>query len=130
MGKQKEIGWIAHFRDGTTITEAEAEWDDIPKENITSLQLKHPRTSRTFTISGNYQYFQYKRAIATSDGRKGILSRTIGAVVNGNGDCIVIEVNELSGNAVVSYDNVVRMGLNLKLFGIKLEGAKKDDTDT
>lgn len=116
----KQIGFIVHLKDGSTLTEAESEWDAIPKANISSLQLKHPGTSRTFTISGNYQYFQYKKAIAATDGRKAILSRTIGAVINREGDCIVIEANEVSGNAVVSYDNVVSMKLNLELLGIKL----------
>lgn len=119
---EKEIGWIAHFKDGATLTEVEAEWDDIQKVLITSLQLKHPGTSRTFTITGDYQYFQYKRATASSDGRKAILSRTIGAVVNdNNGDCMVIEVNEVSGNAVIKYDNVVMMKLNLELLGIRIK---------
>lgn len=121
---EKDIGWIAHFKDGSTLTEAEAEWDDIQKELITSLQLKHPKTSRTFSIAGDYQYFQYKRAIAFTDGRKGILSRTIGAVVNDNGDCMVVEVNEVSGNSVFTYDNVVMMKLNLELLGIKLKEEK------
>lgn len=120
---EKEIGFIAHLKDGKTVTEADVEWDDIPKEQITSLQLKHPGTSRTFTISGDYQYFQYKKAIALSDGRRGILSRTIGAVVSDRtGDCIVVEVNEVSGNAVIRYDNVVSMKLNLGLLGIKVKG--------
>lgn len=125
MGKEKEIliGWIAHLKGGETVTEADVEWDDVPKELISSVQLKHPGTSRTFTISGEYQYFQYKKAIALSDGRRGLLSRTIGAVVNEQGDCIVVEVNEVSGNAVIKYDNVVKMKLNLELLGIKL---KKD----
>jgi len=125
MSEEKEvlIGWIAHLKDGKTVTEADVEWDDVPKENISSVQLKHPGTSRTFTISGEYQYFQYKKAIALSDGRRGILSRTIGAVVNDyTGDCIVVEVNEVSGNAVIKYDNVIKMKLNLGLLGIKLKG--------
>ena len=123
MSKEKEIliGWIAHLKGGETVTEADVEWDDVPKENISSVQLKHPGTSRTFTISGEYQYFQYKKAIALSDGRRGILSRTIGAVVNDKGDCIVVEVNEVSGNAVIKYDNVLEMKLNLELLGIKLK---------
>lgn len=123
MRKEKEIliGWIAHLKGGETVTEADVEWDDVPKENISSVQLKHPGTSRTFTISGEHQYFQYKKAIATTDGRKAILSRTIGAVVNDTGDCIMVEVNEVSGNAVIKYDNVVEMRLNLGLLGIKLK---------
>lgn len=121
MSKEKAIGWIAHLKGGETVTEVDVEWDDVPKELISSVQLKHPGTSRTFTISGKYQYFQYKRAIARSDGRKGLLSRTIGAVVNDNGDCIVVEVNEVSGNAVIKYDNVVEMKLNLGLLGIKVK---------
>jgi len=122
MRKEKEIliGWIAHLKGGETVTEADIEWDNVPKETISSVQLKHPGTSRMFTISGDYQYFQYKRAIARSDGIKGLLSRTIGAVVNDKGDCIVVEVNEVSGNAVIKYDNVVKMKLNLELLGIKL----------
>ena len=121
MGKEKEIGWIAHLKGGETVTEADVEWDDVPKELISSVQLKHPGTSRTFTISGDYQYFQYKRAIVRSDGIKGLLSRTIGAVVNSEGDCIVVEVNEISGNAIIKYDNVVGMKLNLELLGIKVK---------
>lgn len=121
MGKEREIGWIAHLKGGETVTEADVEWDDVPKELISSVQLKHPGTSRTFTISGEYQYFQYKKAIALSDGRRGLLSRTIGAVVNEQGDCIVVEVNEVSGNAVIRYDNVMKMKLNLELLGIRLK---------
>ena len=121
MSKEKEIGWIAHLKGGETVTEADGEWDDVHKADITSVQLKHPVTSRTFTITGEYQFFQYKKAIAMSDGRRGLLSRTIGAVVNDTGDCIVVEVSEVSGNAVIKYDNVVEMKLNLELLGIKLK---------
>lgn len=122
------ILWIANLSNGKTVTEKEMDWDDLPLEEVSCLQLVDEKTGRTAFIRKRegYQFFQYKKRallvnILTGERHKTpVLWQRIGAVVNRNGDCIYIEMNPSSGFFDVRYDNVLDMRLNLPHLRISL----------
>ena len=116
--------WIAHYKNGQTINESQIDWKDISKENITSLQISHKGIIHSLTIPKYcLGVFQHKigwsffgrpdLAIPKSD-------MQIGFVLNREGDCVVLNVDEKTGHAKVYIDNVLDMKMNLAIHGIKL----------
>lgn len=117
--------WIAHYKDGTTINEkAGIDWLDIPKKDITSIQVKDEKSGLIHTLSLKDKplaYFQYKstlKNIYTQQEYKEY--QRIGAIVNKEGDCVILELNYRTGQVKLIHENVYNLNLNLKLFGIEL----------
>jgi len=120
------MGWIAHYQDGKTLAESQGlDWKDIPKSGITSLQLSHKGITHTLGIpAGTRGVFQQKIGITFMGATQyddPLVARQIGAVVNNDGDCIILEIKEKTGDSKVFVDNIKRMKMNMKLHGINLE---------
>ena len=53
-------GWEVEYVDGSTINENQAEWKDIPKQNMIRLSLHYD--GREWHLNNKEVYFQKKRA--------------------------------------------------------------------
>jgi hypothetical protein len=120
--------FIIHYSNGETITEKEKEWTDVPKENITSIQLKDENTGLVHTLScfntdiQPLGWFQHKVGLVRLDTMENIkdVEQEVGMIINKQGDCVILNLNKRTGYTKIYYSNIFRMGLNLKLHGIKL----------
>lgn len=117
------------YRQGVTILENRKDpyfWENLPKKYITSLSVVLPNLDLKHTLKSsknhNYQFFHYKRKKITFGGgvEKVKESYGIGMVTNRNGDCQVLEVRP-DGSVFAFASNVIEVGRNLGLHGIKLE---------
>ena len=114
--------FIAHYKDGKSLSEnAGYDWANIPKENITSLQLISPGDGKTYSVSSPSALGFFQLKIGMADwGKPGRQTGTmIGYVFNEQGDCFVLEVG-IDKHIVKAYtDNVIDMKMNLKLMGLE-----------
>lgn len=107
-GEQKMIrrGWEVEYTDGTTINEDQADWKDIPKQNMIRLTLYYD--GRQWDLCNREVYFQKKRAyIDVMGGVMGdhvIYSRSIG-YYDGNNK-ILYTVNEATGRMQMEVKEV------------------------
>lgn len=121
------MGWIIHYADGKTLAESQdIDWVDIPKENVTSLQITHKGIVHSLVIPKNYHgIFQHKIGWSFF-GRPDLnipkSDTQIGVVLNDNGDCVVVNIDEKTGHSKIYIDNVIDMKMNLQLHGIRLNG--------
>lgn len=117
--------WIADLTDGRTITEKDMDWDDLPVENISCLHITNGTSSARIHAQKGYQFFQFKKRailvnVLSGDMRKTpVFWQRIGAVVNDQGDCIYIQM-EQDGTFDIRFDNVFKMKLNLDHLRIAL----------
>lgn len=120
--------WIAHLKDGTTITEETAEWSGLDQKEIQSIQLKL-LNGKFITFSKknrNVAFFQFKQAEELMMGGNPVaLGIVIGMVENKEGDCVFAYVSFKDGNITIDFDNVLNpknpfMKLNLDYYGINL----------
>lgn len=117
------------YKQGITILEDRRDpnfWEKLPKKHITSLSVQLPNLDMKHTLKAsknhNYQFFHYKRKKITFGGGREKVKEYygIGMVTNRNGDCQVLEVRP-DGTVFAFASNVIEVGRNLDLHGIKLE---------
>lgn len=119
------ILWIVNLKDGSTVTEREMDWDDLPVEEITCLHLTNGKSSAFIRAREGYQFFQFKKRAILLNALTGEMSKTpliwqrIGAVVDNEGNCIYIETGK-DGTFDTRFDNVLDMKLNLPHLRIHL----------
>lgn len=124
---------VVTYNNGDTIFEDRSDpnfWNRLLKRGISSLsiQITAPNPgSVKHTLKGsknhNYGWFHYKKRSKTFGGG-GTTTRdlafAIGMVTSSNGDCITMEARP-DGSIFTFKSNVVEVGRNLDLHGIKLE---------
>jgi hypothetical protein len=90
-------GWEVEYLDGTIINEDQAQWKDIPKQNLIRLTLRYD--GREWNLNNKDVYFQKKRAyrdvMGGVMGPQVIYSRSIG-YYEGNSK-ILYTVDEATG---------------------------------
>ena len=99
------MSFIIHLKDGKTLKEGEVEWKDIPKEEVSSLQLYKHNHYYTISVDGkNVELIQLKRAI-TGNGPfpTGICERVIGFTIE-NKYAIKMTVDEKTGNVLLTVE--------------------------
>lgn len=122
---------VVTLRNGTSVFEDRSDpywWGNLDKKWITSLsvQITNPHSLKhTLKASKNhnYQFFHYKkRELLLGGGERNTrdVAFAIGMVTNKNGDCQVLEVKP-NGSVFAFKSNVIEVGRNLDLHGIKLE---------
>lgn len=90
--------FIAHFKDGKSITEKEKFWDGIP-DNLTNLELTLPvrigEAQYAPTVSlGKYDaYYFFNEAVASAGGQGGLVAKVIGGIDYKKKECVQIRID-------------------------------------
>jgi hypothetical protein len=125
--------FIVQFNDGRTITEKEKTWEDIVKENdmktVSAISLKDETTGLTHTLKVKDTLGCFQHKIGFIDLIPGTLGTRnepkveteIGAVINKEGDCLILNLNTKTSQVFAYMNNINKMRLNKKLHGIQLE---------
>lgn len=121
---------VVTYKNGNSILENRTDpnfWETILKKNISSLSVQLTsdlNIKHTLKASKNhsYQFFHYKWKKITFGGGADNVKEAygIGMVTNKNGDCQVLEVRP-DGSVFAFASNVIEVGRNLDLHGIRLE---------
>jgi len=95
--------FVVRLRDGRTLKEEDVDWKEIPKKDITSLQLYKHNKVYTISVDGNnVDLIQLKRNLQNVlTGETKIVERVIGCTIKENGEdkySIKMEVDEQLGN--------------------------------
>lgn len=73
--------FVAHFNDGSTVSEKEKLWDDLPAEKaLTSLQLVLPRGGIITLKNYDWYYFSNVAFVKPGEQITGVHSKLIGGV--------------------------------------------------
>lgn len=134
--------WIAHYKNGETITQKDIDWADIPnKKDIVSVQLRFRGIDYTITRKHESHRFIQQRfgishlrvayepdpenptkMIPVKDSVEDIelAGQHITCVYNSDGDSIGWEIDYINNRAYVKQQNTQEMKTNLKVFDIDL----------
>lgn len=156
--KKQNSKWIVHFQGGSSIVEDRVDpknnnWMSLDSKNlITSVDIIHDDgithtlsiadlTQKGYAIEDGFypDFFQHKEA--TDDmqveasgrivpvGKTSILAQEVGITINSKGDCVILRVNNRTGQSKIFIDNIFDMGINFQIHGIdtsKYEHPKKE----
>jgi len=99
--------FLARLKDGRTLKENKVNWKEIPKKDITSLQLY--KNNRVFTVSAdgsNVDFIQLKRnTMNVMTGQTDVTERVIGFFVDNL--AVKMEVEEKSGNVKLTVQKKI-----------------------
>jgi hypothetical protein len=121
---------VVTYKNGIAISEDRSDpdfWVNLPKKNISSLSVQltadlNIKHTLKASKSHNYQFFHYKwKKITLSGGTSNTKEAYgIGMITNKNGDCQVLKIRS-DGSVFAFASNVIEVGRNLDLHGIRLE---------
>ena len=136
---ENSSGWIVHYADGTTMSEKKfgKVFQELPRPmEIVSAQIHNRITGKYHTVTKPLEDMRIladKVGLAHLNMRTGqqvdekFVGERIILLMNKNGNCMILTVDQKNGHAITTFDNVFRMGLNFEMFGIEVNIDKENN---
>ena len=143
--QKKSKGWIVHYADGTTISEEKfranngSGFDKLPRPmEIVSVQIHNRITGKYHTLSKpslDMKFICHKIGMAhmnlntKEQTNQKFVGEQIILILNKNGNCICLTVDQWTGHAKVHLDNVFRIIPNWAMWKIEVNIDKENNIE-